>query len=523
VQQTQPTDPATTSRRGALLVVAVFLAATCGLIYELVAGTLSSYLLGDSITQFSLVIGVFLTAMGIGSFLSRFITRDLVAWFIFIEVAVGVTGGLAALIGFAAFSYTELYEPVLFGLVLIIGTLVGLEIPLVVRILKEVTSLRVTLANVLSADYVGALVASIAFPFALLPHLGLVHAGVVAGLANVWVGGLLLLVFKKSVGARQRLLMGGTLLATVLLVAAMIFSGRLVKHFESRLYQDEIILAKTTKTGARMIVTRWRDDIRLYLNGHLQFSTIDEYRYHEALVHPPMAAARQRERVLILGGGDGLAARLVLQYPEVKRIDIVDLDPDVTRHFRNNDLLASINDKSLSDERVQVTNQDAFTFLQQTHEMFDVVLIDLPDPSAAGLSKLYSEVFYGLVGRHLRPGGAMSCQCTSPFRARAAYWCIVHTAAAARWGPENQTRFEVRPYHTLVPTFGTWGFMLAGTDLPEQVELPASLQPKYLTPSVLQACFVFPPDMSEVETPINGLDRPVVYELYQQGYHKYLN
>ena len=523
MQQTQPSDSATSSRRGALLVVAVFLAATCGLVYELVAGTLSSYLLGDSITQFSLVIGVFLTSMGVGSFLSRYITRDLVAWFIFIEIAVGVTGGLAALIGFAAFSYTELYETVLFGLVLMIGTLVGLEIPLVVRILKEVTSLRVTLANVLSADYVGALVASVAFPFLLLPHLGLVRAGLVAGLANVWVGGLLLLVFKKSVGTKRGPLGGLTLVATIALIAAVIFSGRFVKHFEDRLYQDEIVMAKTTVTGARMIVTRWREDIRLYLNGHLQFSSIDEYRYHEALVHPAMAAARRHERVLILGGGDGLVARQVLKYAGVKRIDIVDLDPDVTGYFRNRPLLSSINENSLSDPRVHVTNQDAFTFLQETNELFDVVLIDLPDPSAAGLSKLYSEVFYGLVGRHLAPGGTMSCQCTSPFRARSAYWCIIHTAQAARWGPERQTGFEVRPYHTLVPTFGTWGFMLAGTDLPARVQLPDGLQPKYLTPEVLSACFVFPPDMAEVETPINGLDQPIVYELYRKGYHQYLN
>ncbi|MCB9852349.1 MAG: polyamine aminopropyltransferase [Phycisphaerales bacterium] len=517
-----PHDEERTQAGRILLVGAIFSAAGCGIVYELVAGTLSSYLLGDSVTQFSLVIGLFLTSMGIGSFLSRYLKRDLIAWFVAGQIAVGIVGGFAALIGFAAFAYTELYQPILFGLVVVIGTLVGLEIPLVVRILRDLSSLRGTLANVLSADYLGALAASVLFPFALLPYLGLVSAGMLTGLVNVAVGGFVLWRFHKTIRRWTTGLSVATAIASLLLVAGIAYSTQTVSMMESRLYQDEIIYSKSTPYQ-RIVITRWREDLRLYLNGHLQFAAVDEYRYHEALVLPAMEAAARHERVLILGGGDGLAARQVLKYDGVKRIDLVDLDSEVTNIFKTWQILTRVNGNTLNDPRVHIHNTDAFGFLQNTTDLYDVILIDLPDPSAAGLGKLYSRTFYGLVGRHLADGGAMTCQSTSPFRSRSAFWCIAHTAGAARWGPENTTKLEVRPYHTLVPTFGTWGFILCGTSLPPTDLLKISVDSQYFTSATLPGSFVFPPDMSEIETPISDLNDPEVVKLYHSGYHKYLD
>lgn len=505
-----------------LLVGAIFAAAGCGIVYELVAGTLSSYLLGDSVTQFSLIIGLFLTSMGIGSFLSRYLERNLIAWFVLGQIVVGLIGGFAALIGFAAFAYTELYQPILFGLVVVIGTLVGLEIPLVVRILRDLSTLRGTLANVLSADYLGALAASVLFPFALLPYLGLVSAGMLTGLVNVAVGGFVLWRFHETVRRWTRGLWLAIVVASISLISGVVYGTQMVSIMESRLYQDEIVFSKSTHYQ-RIVITRWREDLRLYLNGHLQFASVDEYRYHEALVLPVMEAAARHERVLILGGGDGLAARQVFKYDGVKRIDLVDLDSEVTNLFKSWPILTRINEDTLNDPRMHIHNTDAFGFLQTTTDLYDVILIDLPDPSAAGLGKLYSRTFYGLVGRHLAEGGAMACQSTSPFRSRSAFWCIAHTAGAAQWGHDNATKLEVRPYHTLVPTFGTWGFILCGTSLPPTDQLRIRVDSQYVTSAMLPGLFVFPPDMSEVETAISDLNDPEVVKLYHSGYHKYLD
>lgn len=517
-----PQDAAPTQAGRVLLVGAIFAAAACGIIYELVAGTLSSYLLGDSVTQFSLVIGLFLTAMGIGSFLSRYLVENLIAWFVLGQIVVGVIGGTTALIGFAAFAYSNSYQPILLGLVVVVGTLVGLEIPLVVRILRDLSTLRGTLANVLSADYLGALAASVLFPFALLPYLGLVSAGMMTGLVNVLVGGLVLYRFRSDIRRWTLPLTVAIVIASVSLVMGMAFSSRMVARMEGSLYQDEIVYSERTPYQ-QIVITRWRKDLRLYLNGHLQFAAVDEYRYHEALVLPAMEAAARRERVLILGGGDGLAARQVFKYADVTHVDLVDLDPAVTDLFRTRSMLTDLNANSLNDPRLTIHNTDAFKYLTETTDLYDVILIDLPDPSVPGLGKLYSKTFYGLAGRHLTDGGVLTCQSTSPFRSRHAFWCIAHTTAAARWGPENQYHLQVRPYHTLVPTFGTWGFVLAGRDLPPTSAMKVSVSSKYVTTATLPGLFLFPPDMSEVETPISDLNDPAVVNLYHSGYHKILD
>ena len=500
-------------RAGLVLVGAIFLLAICGLVYELIAGALSSYLLGDSITQFSLVIGLFLTAMGIGSWLSQFVRRHLIATLIEVEVLVGLIGGTVALAGYASFALSELYREVLVTQVLVVGALVGLEIPLVVRILREMESLRITLANVMSADYVGALAASLAFPFFLLPTMGLARAGLLIGMINVAVAGLLYLWFRPALRGRHLRLRVGIIGSLLLLGSAFAYAGPLVRDFENRMYQDDVIFQADTPLQ-RLVLTRWRADVRLYLDGHLQFSSIDEYRYHESLVVPAMAAAQRPERILILGGGDGLAAKLVLQHEAARHVDLVDLDPVVTRLFTEREMLRELNADALRDPRLHVHNVDAMLFLEQGESRYDVILIDLPDPSRPALAKLYSRSFYGLCLRRLAMEGVLTTQATSPFRSREAFWCIARTMRAAG--------FATYPSQTYVPSFGTWGFVMAARGPIDIDALGPRIETRYLDASALRAAFALPKDIAEVETPISTLDDPAVTQLYLRGYHQYL-
>ncbi|MEE9394395.1 MAG: polyamine aminopropyltransferase [Planctomycetota bacterium] len=512
------------SRTVGILLGSVFVVAICGLVYELIAGALASYLLGDSITQFSIVIGVFLTSMGVGSFLSRFVRKHLLFTFVAVEIGVGLVGGFSALLGFAAFAYLSQYSIVLLGSVVAVGVLVGLEIPLVLRILKETDTLRVTAANVLGLDYFGALVASMAFPFFLLPVCGIVRSGLFTGLLNLGVGAILLRVFGPSMKSGRRWLWATIFVGTAALIMALVFAGRFVSHLENRSYQDEVIFAKTS-AYQRIVLTRWRGDLRLYLNGHLQFSSVDEYRYHEALAHPALASAENPRQVLILGGGDGLLAREVLKHPGIQSVTIVDLDAAVTDLFKSTKMLTDLNHDSLNDARVRIVNEDAFKFLDDSESMYDVVLADLPDPSTPALSKLYSRSFYTLIGRHLADGGTFATQATSPFRSREAFWCIAHTLDATPLPAATSTTFQVAPYQLSVPTFGTWGFVLASRRKirPAAILLNDKIETRFLTESTLPSLFVIPKDMGSVKTPINLLNDPCIGNLYRRGYNRYLH
>ena len=506
------------NRYGLILVSATLLMAISGLVYELLAGTLSSYLMGDSITQFSLVIGCFLTSMGIGSWLSRFISKNQLSWLIAIEIAVGFVGGTLAVVGFAAFTYTAIYQVVLLSLTSLIGILVGLEIPLVICILKDFNSVKITIANVMSADYIGALVASLIFPFLLVPHLGLNKSGIAAGAANVLIALLLAIKFKPVIKRSYYKLCTAAVSCLAILGGLYFTSAKMISHMEDSLYQDEILYAKNSKFQ-RIVITRWRDDFRLYLNGHLQFSSIDEYRYHETLVHIPMSLAEKRESVLVLGGGDGLAISQILKYRDVEQVTLVDLDGEVTKIFTEIPILRKLNNDAFHDNRVLVVNKDAMQFLNETKESFDVIIADLPDPSDAGLAKLYSKSFYGLAAKRLRPGGKLMTQSTSPFRAREAFWCIHNTMKSVEVAERS---LKVEPLHVLIPTFGKWGFNVASFEDFDVNKIKLEVDCKFLTQDYIGNLFRFPADMGPIDTDVSTLNQPEVVHYYRQGYHKYL-
>jgi spermidine synthase len=279
---------------------------------------------------------------------------------------------------------------------------------------------------------------------------------------------------------------------------------------EEMILSNPIVYAKQTKFQ-RIVVTQNSRGFQLHLNGHLQFNSTDEYRYHEALVHPAMSSVDNPQRVLVLGGGDGLAVREVLKYPTVQSVTLVDLDPGMTDLARELVPLSELNGQSLSQSRVTVENADAFVWVGKKHEPFDVVIIDFPDPSTYSVGKLYTTFFYRMLRHSLSPHTVIAIQCTSPLVASKSYWCIVHTLQAAG--------FSVRPYHVSVPTFGIWGFALAGAS-------PASLQPKllaqrdgdlrFLNDQVLQNMFQLPDDLQPVETELNRLNNQILVRYYDQ-------
>ena len=412
-----------------VLFLSVFLIAACGLIYELIAGTLASYLLGDSVLQFSTVIGSYLFAMGIGSFLSRYLNRGLVARFISIELMVGLIGGFSSAGLFLAFAYTQGFRFLLYAVVVVIGVLVGLEIPLLMRILKERFEFRDLVAHVLTFDYLGALGASLLFPILLVPKLGLVRSAILFGMINAIVALWSTFLFRDQVGRAIPLRVGCALVLAAL-GAGMAAGDQITAIADNNLYADEVIFARNTRYQ-RIVLTRWKDDIRLFLSSHLQFSSRDEYRYHEALVHPGLSAVTGARRVLVLGGGDGLAVREILKYPNVESVTLVDLDPEMTRLFSTNPMLTRLNGGSLKAPRVRVINEDAFPWLDENSEMFDFAVVDFPDPTNFSLGKLYSRSFYRLLRARLAPGGRAVVQATSPMFARRSFWCIAETVRSA--------------------------------------------------------------------------------------------
>jgi spermidine synthase len=494
----------------AALLTTVLLIAACGLIYELVAGALASYLLGDSVTQFSTVIGTYLFAMGIGSWLSRFIGRGLAARFVLIEIMVGVVGGFSPALLFLAFAYTSSFRLLLYLLVLIVGILVGLEIPLLMRLLRNRFEFKDVVANVLTFDYLGALGASLLFPIVLVPTLGLVRAPMLFGAINVAVALWSTVVLRDLLAPRvRRTLQAMSLVALVALTAGLWKANALLDLAESNIYADDVVMARTTPYQ-RIVMTAWKDDLRLFLNGNLQFSSRDEYRYHEGLVHPGLAALPQARRVLILGGGDGLALREVLRYRHVQHVTLVDLDPEMTRLFSSHADLRRLNADALRDPRVRVVNDDAFTWLSGTDATFDFAVVDFPDPSNFSLGKLYTTTFYRLLSERLTADATFVVQSTSPLFARHAYWCIVTTIEHAG--------MVTAPYHVYVPSFGEWGFVLAGRRPPPRPrQLPDGL--RFLTLGTVDDIFAFPRDMARVPVEPNRLHTQALVRYYEREWN----
>lgn len=506
-----------TMRHIPLLFLNVVIIATCGLIYELLAATVSSYVLGDSVTQFSLIIGIYLFAMGVGSWLSGFLDKHLAEKFVDIELAVALLGGFSAPLLFLTFANVTYFGIILYTMVFVIGALVGLEIPLLMRILKDELDFKDLVSRVLALDYIGALVAALMFPIFLVPTLGLNRTSLLFGMLNaivgIWGTWLLAPLIKKNL----TLLRIKGFVVLVLLLIAFIKAERLTTLAEDALFPDNIIYAKSSPYQ-RIIVTKGKTGYSLFLNGNLQFNSFDEYRYHEALVHPAFAAFPGEARnVLVLGGGDGLAVREILKHGSVERIRLVDLDPEMTRVSYAVPVLGELNRHAFDDPRVTVTNADAFVWLDNDDgEKYDIAIVDFPDPNNFALGKLYTTRFYNLLKSKLGPDSAVVIQTTSPLIARDSFWCIIDTLSASG--------FDVKPYHATVPSFGVWGFALAKiTPFETPARAPQGVELSYLNDQMFPAMFDLPTDISRPthKIEINRLDNQALVRYYETEWRRF--
>ena len=500
-----------TKKDASILLFCVFVVGFCTIIYELLIGSISSYFIGDSIRQFSITIGLTMTAMGIGTLISRFFSKNLIYWFILVELLIAIIGGLSVPILYLVYSVQFFYYPIMCILIILIGTLIGLEIPLLTRIMEEYFQLKENISNVLSLDYLGAFLASLAFPFILLPLLGIFNTSLSTGLLNLLIGILTFAWFKdKLTLKRKQMLKVQSLFIFVLLIGCILFSKEISLYLENSMYDDRVVFSKQTKYQ-KLVITKNKEDVRLFIDGNVQFSTIDEYRYHEPLIHVPMNLVKHRENVLILGGGDGLAARELLKYNDVKKITVVDLDKEMTDLAVSNKVMSTLNENSFKNDKVSIFNEDAFKFLENSTNYYDIIIIDLPDPNNSSLARLYSKEFYKVVHQKLAKDGVAVTQATSPFFSPEAYWCIKESMQSAGFK-------YVKPYHSYVPSFGDWGFMLASNHNIDESTIEIKVPAKYIEKGSIKEFFYIPKDVQRSNIKISTLNKPEILNYYLSGW-----
>ncbi len=506
--------PAASHTPSLTLVFSAFVSGLCSIIYELLIATTASYFLGDSVKFFSLTIGIYMASMGVGTYLSKYIERDLLVLFVRIELALALLGGLSVPALYFSYAWTEYFFLFYLAFTISIGVLIGLEIPFLTRLMDRYNHLKVNIANILSFDYFGALVATIGFPFFLLPFFGVYQSSLLFGFANMSIGFAILKVFRGEIGPSHARLMAISVALTLFLGAMIALSHQFLDSWDQALYDDRIIHASQSKYQ-RIVMTRDRDDIRLYLDGNLQFSSVDEYRYHEGLVHIPIAiSGKVPRRVLLLGAGDGLAVRELLKYEGIGEIVLVELDPEMIELATHDRNLLELNSNSLASTRVKVVIGDAFGYLQDNRTPFDLIIADLPDPNNNGLARLYSKQFYRLTRNNLTAGGLIVTQATSPYFAPRAFWSIAKTVGAGGYA-------YVAPYHVNVPSFGEWGFVAASETVLDPKAAKLGVATRYLTPDSLSKHFTFEKDLLAADAAISSLDRPVLLDYYLSGWEYY--
>ena len=433
------------------LQISIFATGCAGIVAEFVLSTLATYLVGNAIFQWTIVMSLMLFAMGVGSRLSRYFSNNLLDTFILVEFTLSVFCASSALFAYCMAGFTNYTALIIYSQAFVIGVLIGLEIPLVTRLNNEYAGLRINISNVMEKDYFGSLFGGIIFAFLCLPYLGLTYTPIVLGAINFLVASFLLWRFYPLLKKRKKLIIG-FLLTFIILLTLAFFAKKVIIYGEQAKYKDKVIYSKQT-AFQKIVLTRWKKYYWLYINGQEQFSTYDEEKYHEPLVHPAMQISHNAENILIMGGGDGLALREVLKYKKVKSVTLVDIDPDMTDFAKTHPVLIDINDGSFSDIRVKIENLDASRFLRDNKaSLYDVIIIDLPDPDSVDLMHLYSRSFYKILKKHLTKGGVLVTQATSPYFSQKAFQCILKTV--------RESGFSVLPYHNQIPTMGEWGWVL---------------------------------------------------------------
>jgi len=502
-----------------ILKIAIFATGLSGIVAEYILSTLATYFLGNSVFQWTMIISIMMFSMGFGSRLSRFFSEKLLIKFIAIEFILSILVSFSPLLTYTISAYTNFTGIIIYTLCIAIGMLIGMEIPLVIRINDELEELRVNVSSVIEKDYYGSLLGGVFFAFVGLPYLGLTYTPFVLGAVNFLVAILLVKnVFKHfEVRIKQKLIAYGSVV-NLLIIAGVIFAQPIILHGEQIRYKDKIIFEKQSKYQ-KIVLTKWKDHNWLYINGNQQLSTLDEFMYHEPLIHPVMKLSKTPYNILVLGGGDGCAVREILKHKDVKKITLVDLDPVMVSIAKTHPVLTKLNNNSLLNSKVKIVNKDAFIFAEQTKEFFDIIIIDLPDPRSIELGRLYSLEFYKLCSKLLRPNGFLITQAGSPYYATKSFECINLTLQKAGYATAKM--------HNQILTMGEWGWVLAAKNFGpgKLVETLKKLKfndlnVRWINNSAMSLLTSFGKniygiDINKVE--INTIHSPVLYRYYLNG------
>jgi len=546
-----------------LLITVMAVLAGCGLIYEYLLSHYAGRVLGSVESAIYAMIGTMIVAMGIGAFLARWF-KDAFTAFAWLESIIALVGMgcILAIASVIAVSYSlphifsEIFNlpadtvlngyvfeklqewsrflPYVFGLLL--GLLIGMEIPLIARIRQQVYGrfLENNAGTIYGADYIGAGVGA-AIWVSIMLAMPIMQAAAWTALFNIIAGLVFLWRYHQHVRFAKLLLVCHVLLL-VFFAFVLVLGTSWMKNLSNVLYKDKVIYSQATKYQHLVLTERLSRNqpnaiTDLYLNGRLQFSSVDEQIYHSMLVYPAMLASNRHDRVLIIGGGDGLALRDVLKWP-VEHVTLVDLDGQLLNLFGNDvgdydapeeirTRLTALNKHSMSDPRADIRIADAFLEVEAMlakGERFDTILIDLPDPNHPDLNKMYSDYFYNHVRQLLAPDGAVAVQSTSPYHAKKAFLSIAKTMKAAGFG-------YVEQYQQNIPSFGQWGWTIATTAgksasqrIRETNELP--VPSRWVSKEYLLASFVFPNHFFEqVNTiEVNRLGSGTLYDYYRQAW-----
>jgi spermidine synthase len=502
-----------------ILRIAIFATGLSGIVAEYILSTLATYFLGDSVLQWTMIMSVMLFSMGLGSRISKGIQNHLLEKFIFIEFALSLLVAFSSLIAYTVAAWSAYTGIVIYGLSILIGLMIGMEIPLVVRLNQEFQTLRVNISSVLENDYYGSLAGGVFFAFVGLPYLGLSYTPIVLGLVNfaVAVGLFIVLWQKLEVRLKTRIVSLAGVVG-VILIAGFFVAKPIIQFGEQKKYKDKIVYSEQSKYQ-KIVITQWKDKFWLFINGNQQLSSFDEEMYHEPLVHPALSLTKTPHNILVLGGGDGCALREILKYPDVKKITLVDLDPAMTNLGKNHPILTEMNQNAFSNSKVEVINTDGYNYIENTDEIFDVILIDLPDPKTIEIGRLYSYEFYSKCYRHLRKYGVIVTQAGSPYFAPKAFACIDKSIEKAG--------FSTIPLHNQVITLGEWGWVLGAKNISKEnlkkelIDLQfSSIETKWINNEAMSLITsfgknYFKTDSSTIE--VNEIHNPVLYKYYLNG------
>ena len=511
----------TNKQKRNLLFSALFATGLSGIVAEYCFATLSTYFVGDSVKQWSIIISLMLFSMGIGSRITKSFNGNVFKLFIVTEFALSIVVSFSAVFTYYLASQVEYIGIFIYTLSIVTGTLIGMELPLAMRLNDEFQSLKFNVANVLEKDYYGSLIGGLFFVFVGLPYLGLTYTPFILGFINLFVAILLLLFFKDSIKKKQqKIFFSIAFLLITILISGSLFADKIIMYGEQVKYKDKIIFQEQS-IYQKIVVTKWKNDYWLYLNDNLQFSTFDEPLYHEVLVHPIMQLLNRPKKILILGGGDGCAARELLKYKTTEKITLVDLDKKLTDLFVDEPILASINNKALTNNKLTIINKDGFNFLEETNDFYDLIIVDLPDPRNVELSRLYSKEFYELCNIKLTPNGGMITQAGSPYYTPYAYLCIKKTMASAS--------FTTLSLHNQILTMGEWGWIAGMKRKISEEEINKSLQKfddnkiktKWLNKDAMHLITSFGKEFYKKNLndsiEVNQISNPVLYHYYNKG------